>query len=226
MRDVEAEGLLVGYGAGAESAVTPPVTFAVPAGAKFAIVGANGTGKSTLLKALVGQLQPLAGTLRVFGSEVDERTASFRRDVAAVFDDDAYLPVLSVREHLTLIARAHGNDQPDAQVTDILTEFGLGARADAPPPALSSGQRRRLLLAAGFLRPRRLLVLDEPEQRLDAGMREALGARIAAERATVILASHDPTLVRQCATGALVLSDTEVRLTSAAGGADALERLA
>jgi hypothetical protein len=88
--------------------------------------------------------------------------------------DDAFFPALTVREHLQLTAYGHGVAEPDERVEGLLAEFGLTGRADALPSALSSGQRRRLVLAAALARPRSLLVLDEPEQRLDAGMRRRL----------------------------------------------------
>lgn len=224
--DVEAVDLLVGYGSEPDSAVTPPMTFSVARGGRLAVVGANGSGKSTLLRAVVGQLDPIRGHIRVLGHPVDERSADFRRDVSAVFDDDAYLPALTAREHVLLIARAHGMETASVFVTGLLESFGLTPRQHAAPTALSSGQRRRLLLASGFARPRRLLVLDEPEQRLDAGMRLALAQRLRSEAGTVVFASHDPELVRECATSALVLEETRATLTSAAGGARAIEELA
>lgn len=202
--DVEANEVLLGY-SGVESPVTTPLTFSVPPGARLAVVGPNGSGKSTLLRAITGHLEALAGTLRVFGEPIDERSAEFRRDVSVVFDDDAYLPALTAREHLLLVARGHGITEASDLVTRLVEEFGLTERQHAVPTALSSGQRRRLLLAAGFVRPRRLLVLDEPEQRLDEEMRATLARRINAEAGTVVFASHDPILVRECATATLTL---------------------
>lgn len=206
--EVEIRDVLVGYGDGVESAVTPPITIDVPRGGRLAIVGPNGTGKSTLLRALVGQLDVLRGQITVFGHPADERSAAFRRDVSVVFDDDSYLPALTVREHLLLVARAHGMATVRDFITDLIEEFGLTDRQHAVPTALSSGQRRRLLLAAGFARPRRLLVLDEPEQRLDEHMRAILTRRIKAEAGTVVFASHDPVLVSECAAKTLVLRES------------------
>ncbi len=205
--EVEIRDVLVGYGDDVESAVTAPITVNVPAGGRLAIVGPNGTGKSTLLRAIAGQLGVLRGQLRVFGRPVDERSAQFRREVSVVFDDDAYLPALTVREHLLLVARAHGLTAVSDFITDLIEEFGLTERQHAVPTALSSGQRRRLLLAAGFARPRRLLVLDEPEQRLDSHMRDVLARRIQEEAGTVVFASHDPALVRACADAVVELGE-------------------
>ena len=91
---------------------------------------------------------------------------------------------------------------------EALREFGLADRADVSPYDLSSGQRRRTLLAAALLRPFELLVLDEPEQRLDALMREQLIRRLVAAReagAALLLATHDPGLAATVGTAALPL---------------------
>ena len=135
----------------------------------------------------------------MFGAPWMNAAHSSGGEVSVVFDDDAYLPALTVREHLLLVARAHGMTEVSDFITDLIEEFGLTERQHALPTALSSGQRRRLLLAAGFARPRRLLVLDEPEQRLDSRMQDVLARRIQQEEGTVVFASHDPELVRACA---------------------------
>ena len=206
---LEATTLLVGHG---DVPVCAPVTFGLPPGAALALVGPNGAGKSTLLQTLVGLLAPLEGTVLFDGREIDERQASFRRDVAEVLDDDAFFPSLTAREHLMLTARGHGVEEPDDAVEAELAAFGLTGRADALPRNLSSGQRRRLALAAAFVRPARLLVLDEPERRLDSAMRDTLAERLAAARESgqaVLFASHDPAVVRTVAQAAVLLDDDE-----------------
>jgi ABC-2 type transport system ATP-binding protein len=208
---LSADDLVVGHDGVAACA---PVTLRLTSGSALALVGPNGAGKSTLLHTLVGLLEPLDGNVRFDGAPVDERRASFRRDVAQVLDDDAFFPSLTGREHLLLTARGHGVVDADAVVAAELAAFGIEDRADALPSRLSSGQRRRLALAAAFVRPARLLVLDEPERRLDTDMRSALAERVAAERdggLTVLFASHDPTFVGTVADTALLLSDEECR---------------
>ncbi len=151
-----ADDLSVGHGA---VPVCAPVDLRLAAGRALAVVGPNGSGKSTLLRTLVGLLEPLAGTVAFAGAPVDERSAAFRRDVAAVLDDDSFFVSLTGREHLLLTARGHGVAAAEEVVAAEVEAFGLTGRADALPSALSSGQRRRLALAAAFVRPPRLLVL-------------------------------------------------------------------
>ncbi len=203
-----------------------PVTFTLAAGKALALVGPNGSGKSTVLRAVIGLLEPAGGTVNVLGAAVDERSPEFRAAVSSVLDDDAYFPSLSVAEHLYLVARGHGVLDAWDRTEELLDEFGLTDHAKALPVALSSGQRRRLLLAAGFARPRSLLVLDEPEQRLDRRMRSALTQRLLDEKAAggaVLLASHDAELVHDVADRALYLDDEANELLSPA---DAAERIA
>lgn len=208
-----AKRLRVGYG---DVAVCAPVDVEIRPGEIVAVIGPNGSGKSTLLRALLGLLEPLGGTVTAFGRVVDERERDFRARVAGVLDDDAYFPGLTVREHLVLTARGHGVPGAGAVVDELLTRFGLDGHADALPTALSSGQRRRLLLAAGFARPREVLVLDEPEQRLDPGMRADVARMLTEEAAAgvaVILATHDEELLRATgARGLLIGDDTCVLL--------------
>jgi ABC-2 type transport system ATP-binding protein len=206
------DGLVVGHDGVPACA---PVTLELGSGSALALIGRNGAGKSTLLHTLVGLLPPLDGGARYDGKPVDERQASFRRDVAQVLDDDAFFPSLTGREHLVLTARGHGVVDADEVVAAELAAFGIEDRADALPSRLSSGQRRRLALAAAFVRPARLLVLDEPERRLDTDMRSALAERVSAERnrgLAVLFASHDPAFVGTVADAALLLSEDECRL--------------
>lgn len=192
--------------------VCAPVDLTLRPGGALALVGANGSGKSTVLRTVLGLLTPLGGELTVLGEPVDERRAEFRRAVAAVLDEAAWFPALSVAEHLDLLARGHGVTSVDDLVDELLDEFGLWDEADAMPGALSSGQRRRLLLASAFARPRALLVLDEPEQRLDTAMRAQVAERLLAQKAdgvAVLLASHDPELVVAVADEVVLVADDE-----------------
>lgn len=211
---LEAHDLSVGYGG---EAVCAPVSVSVQAGTALGVIGPNGAGKSTVLQTLVGLLPAIGGTVEFDGRPVDEREASFRRDVVTVLDDDAFFPSLTGAEHLVLTARGHGVADAEQVVADEVEEFGLAERAHALPSALSSGQRRRLALAAAFVRPARLMVLDEPERRLDAQMRRRLAARIAADVAaglTVVFASHDAEFLSTVARRVLVVDDDACTLVA------------
>ena len=172
-------------------------------GEAVALTGRNGAGKSTILRCLVGADQPDEGSIEINGIRMSETNPDIRRDVATVIDDLDFFPDLSVVEHLDLLARAHGIPDPDAAVDEVLHEVQLVPQSGQLPGTLSSGQRRRLALATAFVRPRKLLVLDEPEQRLDVEGVEWLAARLAAERSrglAIVMASHEPKLVEVVAT--------------------------
>ena len=175
----------------------------VKPGEAIALTGRNGAGKSTILRMLVGAVRPDEGRIEFEGLRMSETNVQVRRGMACVIDDLDFFPDLSVVEHLDLLARAHGVPDPEAIVDEVLAEVQLVPQSGQLPGTLSSGQRRRLALGTAFVRPRRLLVLDEPEQRLDVEGVAWLAARLKAERArglAIVLASHEPYLVKEVAT--------------------------
>lgn len=182
----------------------------VAAGEAVALTGRNGAGKSTVLRCLVGADRPDDGTIEVNGTTVSETNPQIRRDVATVIDDLDFFPDLSVVEHLDLLARAHGIPDPDTAVDEVLHEVQLVPQSGQLPGTLSSGQRRRLALATAFVRPRKLLVLDEPEQRLDTEGVAWLADRLVAERQrglAIVMATHEPLLVEKVATRVVRIGD-------------------
>lgn len=207
MTHLELSDLVVGYGG---NAVCPPVSLTLAPGDVVAVIGTNGTGKSTLLRTVLGLQEPLSGTVSAFGRVVDERERGFRTRVAGVLDDDAFFPGVTVREHLVLTARGHGVPDAGAVTDQVLDHVGISGHGGAMPHTLSSGQRRRFLLASALVRPRDLLVLDEPEQRLDTAMRARLGDLLRAEAdagTAVLFATHDDRLLAATGASALYLSD-------------------
>lgn len=196
---LEVRGLRRRY---AEIDVVSGLDLDVDAGEAVALVGSNGTGKSTVLRCVTGADAPTAGTVTLDGQPLDDRTAAVRTGLATVMDDLDYFPDLSVVEHLDLFARAHRVADAEAVVDGVLRDVGLVAQAGQLPGTLSSGQRRRLALASAFVRPRRLLVLDEPEQRLDVEGVAWLAQRLTREKAegtAILMASHEPALVEAVA---------------------------
>lgn len=193
------EGLTHAYGT---HVVLDKISFKLHAGKSLALVGRNGSGKSTLLRCAVGAEEISSGKLVWNGQPLEETVAQTRREIATVLDDIDFFPDLTVAEHLDLLARAHGNPDPQETVDGVLADLGIAGAGDQFPGTLSSGQRHRLSLATAFIRPRKLLVLDEPEQRLDEEGRTWLAQRLRADLAdgvAVLFASHSSELVEAVA---------------------------
>jgi ABC-2 type transport system ATP-binding protein len=192
---LKVEGLRKSYG---PVTIVENFNLTVRGGEAVALVGRNGAGKSTILRCLVGADRPDEGSVTIGGNRMTETNPAVRRDLATVIDDLDFFPDLAVVEHLDLLARAHGLEHPDDLVDDVLEQVQLVPQAGQLPSTLSSGQRRRLALATAFVRPRRLLVLDEPEQRLDVEGVAWLGRRLREdldEGLAIVLASHEPSLI-------------------------------
>ena len=192
---LRAQGLVKRFG---PRAVIDQVEIHVAAGQVLALVGGNGSGKTTLLRILAGLLEPDDGAVTWRGRPLDESDPWVRRELAILLDDAGAFPDLSVGEHLELLARAFSVADPAAAATKVLDEVGLAAQRDQLPATLSSGQRHRLGLGSVLVRPAALMVLDEPEQRLDAEGRLWLADRLRAAAdagAAIVIASHDQAVI-------------------------------
>jgi ABC-2 type transport system ATP-binding protein len=191
-----------------------PVDLEVAAGQCVALLGVNGSGKSTLLRIAAGRDSPSTGQVRYRGLALREDALVARTEIAVAGDASSTYPDLTVREHLLLVAVAHGAARAAPGLVDgALAECRLSDHGDALPGSLSSGQRQALQLAAVLVRPRRLLVLDEPEQRLDPAARQWLAGLLAREKArgaAILLATHHVELAEAAADQAIVLLDGDV----------------
>ncbi|MGU3293444.1 ABC transporter ATP-binding protein [Williamsia sp. M5A3_1d] len=182
------------------------LTLDLDAGRCLAVTGANGSGKSTLLRAIAGLRHPDSGSVTLRASAGDDVVADdtdgrFRALVAVELGDDATFAELTVAEHLDLVGAAHGVDD-GSRVADTLADAGIADLADRFPHTLSTGQRQRFALCAVWIRPARLIVLDEPEAGLDAAGRDWVAQRIeqvVADGRSVVVATHSAELVTRCA---------------------------
>jgi len=188
-----------------------PIDLTVAAAQCIALLGVNGSGKSTLLRIAAGRDKPTSGQLHYRGRPLHEDDLAARTEIAMAGEASSAYPDLTVREHLMLVAVAHGAGTRSPELVDAaLAECRLAEHGAALPRALSSGQRQALQLAAVMVRPRRLLVLDEPEQRLDPAARRWLAQVLAAEKArgtALLVATHHVELAEAVADEVIVLLD-------------------
>ena len=176
-----------------------PLSLVAEPGACVVVRGPNGSGKTTLLRLVAGLLAPTTGTVTIDGDPADERRRSTRENVAALIGAPAAYRDLTLADHLTLVDATWGRESSSCvqRVQHELDTFGLGALGERFPHELSSGQGQLFRLALTWFRPARLLILDEPEQRLDTDRRAMVGDLVRARCAagtTVLMACHDPAL--------------------------------
>jgi ABC-type multidrug transport system ATPase subunit len=175
-----------------------PLTLEVKRGQSVALVGHNGSGKSTFLALITGLLELSDGEISVLGEPAGTSPAraavSYLPDAPVLYDD------LSVREHVGYIAALHGVSIDDADVDELLARLGLLDRADDLPARFSRGLRQRTAIALGLVRPFELLLVDEPFVGLDASGKTALLSildELHDDGAALVVATHDPTYVER-----------------------------
>jgi ABC-2 type transport system ATP-binding protein len=189
------------------------LTLSLHAGECVALIGHNGSGKTTAVRMIAGLLEISSGEIDVAGDPVGAERA--RAATAVVLDTPSLYDDLTVLEHLELVALAHGaiSDDLDDRAEDLLTRLGLAAKRDSRPTALSRGMRQKVSLACALIRPYSLLVMDEPVVGLDPASQRTLQDLIAeAVRggAAVLLTTHQLDFARGIAARAVVLADGEV----------------
>ena len=171
------------------------LSLSIPPGETFALLGANGAGKTTFIRLVIGYLVPSAGRVTVDGHSPDVDAQAVHARVGYVAETSRLYPDLRVRSSLRFAARIHGlsGAAADAAVDRALARFGLGGVAHRLIGNLSKGFQQRVSLAQGILHDPPLVVADEPTSGLDplqqAEVDEVL-AGLRGER-TVILCTHD-----------------------------------
>ncbi|MER7398546.1 ABC transporter ATP-binding protein [Streptomyces sp. NPDC000151] len=207
---IETRGLTKTYGSG------PPAVdgldLSVPPGSIFGFLGPNGSGKTTTIRMLMGLIEPTAGGARLLGEPMPGAARRVLPRVGALIEGPALYGFLTGRANLLRYDAADPTADPRtraARVAAALERVGLAAAAGKKARAYSLGMKQRLGLAAALLRPRELLVLDEPTNGLDPqGMREIRGLvrELAADGTTVFLSSHLLDEIEQVCTHAAVMS--------------------
>jgi cell division transport system ATP-binding protein len=168
------------------------------------IVGSTGSGKSTVMRLLIKELDPTEGTIRVAGRDLSEitrkRVPFYRRNIGVVFQDFKLLPNRTVYDNVAYALQVTGGTRKEirAKVPDILRLTGLSTKLHNYPDQLSGGEQQRVSIARAFVNHPPLLLADEPTGNLDPDtsidiMR--LLYRINRTGTTILVATHDQTMV-------------------------------
>lgn len=186
-------------------------------GSGYVLTGPNGSGKTTLLRIAAG-LEPVErGRLefRTYASAISEYPEAWRRDIVYVHQQP-YLFHTSIEKNLEygLARRGIPPAERGARVRAALEWAGLNDRRDVPPHKLSGGEKQRAALARAKVLSPTLLLLDEPTANLDGEARKQvleLVTSLCIENHTVVVASHDPEIIRLAILNRLHLADRTVK---------------
>ncbi|MCW3003839.1 MAG: ftsE [Conexibacter sp.] len=179
-------------------------SFSIQRGEFVFLVGSTGSGKSTLMKLLLKEMEPDSGLIRVAGRDLSEITRKkvpyYRRNLGVVFQDFKLLPNRTVHDNVAYALQVTGasRKQIRSQVPDILRLSGLSTKLHHYPHQLSGGEQQRVSVARAFVNHPPLLLADEPTGNLDpetsVGIMQLL-YRINRTGTTVLVATHDATMV-------------------------------
>ncbi|KGF31253.1 ABC-F family ATP-binding cassette domain-containing protein [Oligella urethralis] len=175
------------------------VSMMIRAGARIGMLGVNGAGKSTFIKSLVGELEPLSGTIK---TAKGVNIAYFAQQQLDMLDPQA-TPLL----HMIRIAP----NEREQSLRDYLGGFGfIGEQALAKVEPFSGGEKARLALALLVWKKPNLLLLDEPSNHLDVDMREALARALTQFEGSILLVSHDRHLLRSTTDELMIVADGSI----------------
>ncbi len=215
------------------------IDFALAPGEAIAILGANGAGKSSLLKILAGLSRPSGGSLEATlgeGAEAPLAREALRARVGYVGHATLLYGELSARENLSFAARLHGQNPGRDALDALLDDFALLDVADRRADTFSRGMAQRLAITRAIVHQPSLVLLDEPFTGLDEASGERLAARLDALRAgdsaatrSLVLVTHDPRRAVALADRAWVLHQGALRAAPRRGDetfeVDALRQL-
>ena len=172
---ISTENLTKTYG---KRQVVSNLNLAVPRGSICGFLGANGAGKSTTIKLLLGLLQPTSGVGTVFGKNIAKDSVAIRERVGFLAQSPSFYGYLTARETLQFVAAFFFTGSKTAiaaRIEELLELVGLSGKADRPVKGFSGGEKQRLGIAQAAINDPELIILEEPASALDPlGRRDVL----------------------------------------------------
>src|SRR5581483_1794121 len=222
----------VSYAYGEGVVALRDVSLTIARGEKVAILGANGCGKSTLIKLLDGLLHPQSGTFTAFGEPVTETALRdeafayrFRRRVGFIFQNsDAQLFSPTVREEIAFgpLQMGLSREEIERRLADVVALLGIGRLLDRPPFQLSGGEKKKVAIASTLVVNPDVILLDEPTNGLDPRSQRWLVELLVALHAagkTLVTATNDLSIVPEIADRALVFGEDHTLLAEGSSSA-------
>ncbi len=207
MKILEVKKLNKTYGKGeAEVHALDDVSFSVDKGEFVAIVGASGSGKSTLLHLLGGVDRPTSGQVIIDGQNIydlsSDALAIFRRrEVGIIYQFYNLIPILNVRENITLPCDLDGRIVDENRLNELIHTLGLEGRETHLPNQLSGGQQQRVSIGRALIYDPAIILADEPTGNLDSKMGEEIVSLLKLSNRkynqTVIMITHDLEIAKQ-----------------------------
>jgi cell division transport system ATP-binding protein len=203
------------------------VSFVIEKGEFVFVVGASGSGKSTMVRLLLKELEPTAGRIIVGGRDLARLKRSkvplLRRNVGCVFQDFKLLPNRTAAENVAYALKVQGESKASirSKVPEVLNLVGLAQRMNSYPDELSGGEQQRVSIARAFVNHPPLLVCDEPTGNLDpdtsVGIMQLL-YRINRSGTTILMVTHDREMVDKMRKRVIALEDGRLARDERRGG--------
>ncbi len=201
MEILKVENLTKIYGKGENKVVAlNNVSFTVQKGEFLAIVGASGSGKSTLLHLLGGVDRPTSGKVFINGTDIfkmnDDKLAIFRRrQIGLIYQFYNLLPILNVRENITLPLELDNVKPNNKEVDELLKALGLSTRSNHLPNELSGGEQQRTSIGRSLITKPSIVLADEPTGNLDSKASEEIISLLKKSnkdlKQTIIMITHN-----------------------------------
>jgi cell division transport system ATP-binding protein len=203
------------------------VSFVIDKGEFVFVVGASGSGKSTMIRLLLKELEPSSGRILVGGRDLTRlkrsRVPLLRRNVGCVFQDFKLLPNRTAAENVAYALKVQGDSTANIRrkVPEVLSLVGLSDKYESLPDELSGGEQQRVSIARAVVNHPPLLICDEPTGNLDpdtsVGIMQLL-YRINRAGTTILMVTHDREMVDKMRRRVIALEDGRLARDERRGG--------